>query len=418
MKIRFLLISLLFIITCNAQSERELYIKKVNQICTNADIIEIEVKDDYVEIEYLCNDKLYEIGLNLEKELVFLETEADIPEMTLYKIHKKLDKKYFGWMVDEYTYVQMQDTAFYKVEIMRDGIEDNVYFSLDGKYYRAKNVVINESWNINELSQSVYYRKSSYDFLKPERTYEMPEILKEISGIAIANDSTLYCIQDETGIIFKYNTKREELSGMLRFTDKGDFEDISIKNDSVFALRSDGTVFYFNHIKFNGKVNQIVVPLNCMNIEGLYYNPSDHMLYISCKDPLFNDYGALKTIYRLSIDNLINPQIALTINLEEINKMVTEKYPAIKTNKLQFNPSAIAVHPQTNDIYVLSASNRLLAIFTDSRLTQIYPLPAEIYYKPEGLAFTTDGNLYISSEGMKKGYGNGLIFYFSQKQQD
>ena len=138
MKIRFLLISLLFIITCNAQSERELYIKKVNQICTNADIIEIEVKDDYVEIEYLCNDKLYEIGLNLEKELVFLETEADIPEMTLYKIHKKLDKKYFGWMVDEYTYVQMQDTAFYKVEIMRDGIEDNVYFSLDGKYYRAK----------------------------------------------------------------------------------------------------------------------------------------------------------------------------------------------------------------------------------------------------------------------------------------
>ena len=115
MKSYFFFTCFILVSICNAQHEKEIYINKAIEICPDADIIEIELKDDYIEIEYLCDDKLYEIGLNPDKEVVFIETEADISKTPLDKIHKKLKKKYYGWVLDEYTYVKMPDTAFYIV---------------------------------------------------------------------------------------------------------------------------------------------------------------------------------------------------------------------------------------------------------------------------------------------------------------
>ncbi len=37
------------------------------------------------------------------------------------------------------------------------------------------------------------------------------------------------------------------------------------------------------------------------------------------------------------------------------------------------------------------------------------PLPADIYYKPEGLSFYENGDLLVSSEGDKKGFIKGTI---------
>lgn len=74
-----------------------------------------------------------------------------------------------------------------------------------------------------------------------------------------------------------------------------------------------------------------------------------------------------------------------------------------------FNPSAIAIHPKTNDIYILSANDRILVVYEKSGLKKAFPLPAVIYYKPEGLAFYENGDLLISSEGDKRGLVKGSI---------
>lgn len=62
-----------------------------------------------------------------------------------------------------------------------------------------------------------------------------------------------------------------------------------------------------------------------------------------------------------------------------------------------------------------TASNRILAIYRDKKLIDLYLLPAELYYKPEGIDFTEKGDLFISSEGMKKGYLDGQIFFFKMR---
>lgn len=416
MKLKALIFILFVAVAATAQTEHKHYIAKVKEICPQADITEIEVKSGYVEIEYLCGDQLVEIGLGLNAQWLYTETKTEIPSDVWGKISKKLEKKYADWSVDEFALVEMPDTSFYKVEMIQDGVEENAYFALDGKYYHKKNLVTDERWTIAYLSQSANYRNAPYNFLKPDKVYDMPDLLKEISGIAYVDENTLYCVQDELGIVFKYDTSKEHLSGMFRFTDLGDFEDLAIVKNEVLVLRSDGTLFRFNHLNFDGKISQVVVPVNCMNLEGLEYDPADNQLYLACKDQQVNDQSQNRVVFRISTDNPSKPGIALTILPTEINQVLAVKYPDIQSASLQVNPSAIAIHPQTREKYVLSAASRLIAIYKNEQLINVFPLPAELYYKPEGIAFAPNGDLFLSSEGIRNGYVDGQIYFFSDKK--
>lgn len=410
-----LLLALLIASSALAQADRKAYMDKIREICPTADIIQIDMKEDYVEVDYLCNGTLHETGLDINKKILFTETETEVPAHTMEIIQKKLDKKYAGWVVDEFALVTTADTSFYKAELIKSAVEENVYFTLDGKYYKSKNIVANEPWVLSSLSDSQYFQEAPYNFLKPDKTFDMPEVLKEISGIAFDNKATLYCIQDEAGVVFQYDTQREELSGMLRFTDIGDFEDIALRNDTAYVLRSDGTLFYFNHKSFDGKVKQQVVPLSSMNMEGLCYHPADRAVYLASKDALLTDQEDNRTVYKVLADQLSTPEIELTIRQGEINQAVAHAFPSFAGKKIQINPSAIAIHPITGERYVLSASNRLLAIYDANGLRKVFPLPAEIFYKPEGMAFASNGDLFLSSEGMKNGYIGGQVYWFKYR---
>lgn len=403
------------LLSCKAQVERANYINKVKSICPDADIIEVETKDDYVEIEYLCDKKIIEVGLNFDLEIIYTESETSINAQTLNKIYKKLDKKYFGWTIDEFALIEMKDTSFYKVEILRDGIEENIYFTLEGKYYKTKNIVLNEPWNIASLEQNDNYQNSKYRLTLPNKTFEMPDMLVEISGIAVLNDTNLFCIQDEDGIIFRYNMDKEELTDMYRFTDVGDFEDITVSNKSLQVLRSDGSVFSIEYEGYNGTSNRRILPLNCMNIEGLHYDNNTNSYLIACKSQTINKANSLRHIYRVNNIATGSPEIVLEIDLEEINNFIHNQYSETKSKTMRFNPSAISVHPITGETYILSASNRLLAIYDNNKLKNVFPLAEELFYKPEGIAFNRNGDMFISTEGNKKGYVGGQVHYFKMQ---
>ena len=413
MRIALLNLFLLFFIVCKGQNKDQRYEEKILMLCPKAEIIEVETKEDYVEIEYLCEGEKIETGLTFDLQILYSESEAVINDETLSRIRKKLDKKYFGWSIDEASLIEMADTSFYKVEVVHEqGIEDNVYFTLDGKFYKSGNIPFNEVWNLDMLEAHPFYNRFGYRLTRPDQTYEMPDILVEISGIALLNESELFCVQDEEGIVFRYDLQEEEVSQMYRFTDVGDFEDITINGDEVYILRSDGTIFSFNYRNFSGDFHSRTVPLNCPDIEGLFFYGAEKRYLIACKDKPINENNSVRHIYGMDDVHSGTLELEFVINLNEINSFIKSHYPEFGSTVMQFNPSAVAVHPVTGEVFVLSADNRLLTIYENKKLKSVYPLAEELFYKPEGLGFAVNGDLYISSEGIKNGFLKGQIHYF------
>lgn len=230
-----------------------------------------------------------------------------------------------------------------------------------------------------------------------ENTYHLPAILEEVSGIVWLSNNTFACIQDEDGFIFIYDTKQNAIIENIKFAGTGDYEDLAINNNDVYVLRSDGLIFeILNYKSENRTISTFKTPFSeANNMESLTFDTLNNRLLIAPKDI---DLGQkhIKCIYEIPIaTKLMN-----TISIAKINLEANEfkEFQHKKTHKT-LRPSAIAINPITQDIYVLDAKNpKLLRLNSKGELLKMYALNKSEFAQPEGITFDNEGNLYISNE--------------------
>lgn len=240
--------------------------------------------------------------------------------------------------------------------------------------------------------------------LKIVKTWHLPDILKEISGIDIIDSVRLACIQDEMGIIFIYNTATSAIEEQIPFAPAGDFEGIAIVNKSAWVLRSDGKLFEVTSLTTKaspGKEYSTRLTAQ-QNVEGLCYDKKNNRLLLAIKstEPGGKNY---KGIYSFDL-------VTKTMATEPAYKisMQQEVVTGNKKRKFEIMPSDIAINPKTGDIYITDGRNAMLLILDAAgNFKTLYPLNTKEFHQPEGITFYPDGKMFISNEGRKEG-GNIL----------
>jgi uncharacterized protein YjiK len=391
-----------------------MYLSHIYSLCPSADVIEVEhTPDGYIEVEFLCAGKYTEAGI-MNGKILYVEEKADPMRLPMEKISRKLEKRYAGWIVDEAAEVRTPDTSFYKVEIIRNGMEQNVYFALDGSWFRMNAVLKSDAWKEGDLKSSAAYQSLPYRFHQPDSIYDLPELLSEVSGIAIAHDSRIvYGVQDEIGAVISFDTQAQRIAEVQRFTDVGDFEDLAVAGDSTYVLRSDGSLFRFRTGN-GGSVKHTMLPFQSLNMEGMCHR-NGYLYFVSKEAPVTGPDNERHVFRMPAGSGYAGMEGYLEVNTDELSRFVSGHYPSLNISQVYFNPSAIAVHPVTGEIYILSAEDRFLAVYGDKKLRHVVPLPASVFFKPEGLSFFPNGDLLISSEGDKRGLIPGSIMLFRMK---
>lgn len=239
--------------------------------------------------------------------------------------------------------------------------------------------------------------------------WELPEILKEVSGISWIGNHKLACIQDEKGTIFIYNLRSSQIENRIDFADKGDYEDIVIHQKDAFVVRSDGIIFGVeNYLTFPNVTEYSTFNDNSRNVEGLTLDKAHNRLLLAVKDEKHKE-KAFKGVYAFSLET---KKFQFTpiykINLEnDIFKNLNEK----KTHKLM-RPSALTFTNDAEEIYYLDgAKPKFLISDKKGNLKKLYHLNEDEFYQPEGITLSPDGRIFISNEG-KKGKPNILEVKF------
>ncbi len=253
-----------------------------------------------------------------------------------------------------------------------------------------------------------------YDLKNPNHTWKLPEQLVEVSGNTWVDANHLILIEDlhPNLYLIKLDDKTATLEKAVAFaeTDKEklDIEDVTYIDNTVYALWSHGVLFKITDWQNKVKVSRINTGLDKgNNTEGLCYDPVTKALLIACKDDagIEDDKKSAKAVYKFDIDKqkLITPPFMV------IHK---KDFEALTGDKLSFNPSAIAIHPTTHDVYILTTrDNKGMAVFShDGVLKSYQTIDKELMPQPEGICFSPQGKLYISSEGKKGDAGNLFEF--------
>jgi uncharacterized protein YjiK len=269
-----------------------------------------------------------------------------------------------------------------------------------------------------------------YDLNNPTDKFRLPRSLTEISGISYYKDNIFAAVQDETGKIYlvDYNTK--EVTKIIKFGKKGDYEDIQIIGNTAFVIKSTGRLYEIkNFDSENFEINQYYTKLEKRNnCEGLTYDSLSNSLLILCKDAGALNEGKSsqenRSIYSFNLKTreLIDTPVYIisSIDLERAlhrpvsNKnflgRLAEKFSNESVESILFRPSGISIHPISKEIYIVASYGKLLVIINREGIIKfVVKLDAAIFKQPEGICFNPSGELFISNEG-RNGKGNILKF--------
>ena len=277
-------------------------------------------------------------------------------------------------------------------------------------------------------SNYAQHKSLEYNIENPDKKIELPEILQEVSGITELDSTHVVCVQDENGILFVLDINTGEITKQFTFGEDGDYEGITRAENTIYILRSDGILIELSEWDSgNVKSNTYNTNIPAKNNEGLCYDPANSRLLIGCKTkpgqgPDFKDVRSIyafdlntkelsdQPVYEFSVLEIADAVKSRGINLPiKIKKKTGEEVENFK-----LGISAIAIHPVSGDLYMLSAVDYLYMIFdSNGNIKTIKQLPENLYPQAEGITFLKNGNMIITSEGVNK---KANLFLISQQK--
>ncbi len=242
---------------------------------------------------------------------------------------------------------------------------------------------------------------SGYNLSKPTKTIALRKGLKEISGLTYLNNY-IYAIQDEKGNLYEIDIKKES-SKKYDFAKDGDFESVEAVDNIIYAMTSKGACYHLEIIDDSVSTEKLdrFIKKN-RNLEGMAYDPDEKKLLMASKGSL---QDSTKEILIFDMETMkLEEEPFYTLDQENLRTM------SGTISQYSFNPSAIAIHPRTKDLYILSHPNQQLLILNkEKEIKSLTPLNASLFKQPEGICFDKIGTLFISTEGRD---GPGKLFIF------
>ena len=249
----------------------------------------------------------------------------------------------------------------------------------------------------------------SFGMADAPRQFALVNGLREVSGLAMASENSVYAHNDEHGIIYEVMLADGAVKSAFALGDptvKADFEGIAAQDGRVYLITSTGLIYeapvgaHRERVRFN--IFDTGVGAFC-EVEGLSLADANGEFLILCKSPKVKELAARLTVYRWSLDD------RTPVTKAWLQKPYGEFLSA--DDAQIFRPSAIEWDPAQRMAVVLSArSHQLININEDGTVVQLYNLDADLHAQAEGVALAPAGELIVADEGAGRGPGRMSIY--------
>lgn len=257
--------------------------------------------------------------------------------------------------------------------------------------------------------------KSAYNLSAPDKVYNLPPSLHEISGITAIDASTLACIQDEHGLLFIYDLDKNSITRQIPFGADGDYEGVARVNRAIYILRSDEVLIELTDYTSSGSpINFYETGIPGRDAEGLCYDPKNNRLLVAPKEISSDNPSAQATRHIFGFNLASKTLIKGTVMDFDIRKIeeyavsnnvkvpMKGKKGEVKVPDINMKISAIGIHPITYKLYAISGPERLFFVFDmKGNIESLVRLDKDLFAQPEGITFMPNGDMLISNEGAK-----------------
>ncbi|GAB3222632.1 hypothetical protein J0A67_11330 [Algoriphagus aestuariicola] len=238
----------------------------------------------------------------------------------------------------------------------------------------------------------------------------LSEDLEEISGIAW-HENELLAIEDESSIIYRTDPETGKILKKKKFEKNRDIEDILVRNDTAWVLRSNGNLYRV--VDFREKDSHTVIfdfPIaESRDLEAIVADIDEPFIWVFCKVCEWDEDPSRSSFFKFDLGTMKFDSLpAGKIEKSQLKGLLANS----ALDKLKIQPSAAAVHPLTQEYYLISSTGKwLMTLDKALKPKTIHLLHPSLFKQPEGITFSPDGTLYISNEA-RDGRANLLIFNY------
>ncbi|HSB94437.1 MAG TPA: SdiA-regulated domain-containing protein [Flavitalea sp.] len=217
--------------------------------------------------------------------------------------------------------------------------------------------------------------------------------LLEISGQVSFSDHYFVAINDEKGELIKFGLGKNDKTSTEKFAGKGDYEDIVNAGPYYYVLESTGDLYRVdtgdarNAKKYKFKLEKKI------EFESLVYYKQNNKLILITKDHGLKNDAIIGYSFDLASGTFDHRPFFTISRRTVLRKM--------KDYSAEFKPSAAAIHPKTGKLFILASIGKQLIICSpNGDVENAYDLNPDHFPQPEGISFASNGDMYISNEGL------------------
>ncbi len=222
--------------------------------------------------------------------------------------------------------------------------------------------------------------------------------IKEISGLVWDTKNNEFLVhQDESGKLFILDKETKIIKGEYSFAGKGDYEDIAMLNNIPYVLRSDGMITKIIKDNTGGMrgVEAGKIGISGTNdFEAMYADTSRKALILLCKNCKMDNKEVVSAFAFYPDSTGFDNNPVFSIDIKEVEKLAPQK-----SSRLE--PSAAAIHPVLKKVFIISSgSSQLVITDLNGKPEAVFELGKKLFPQPEGITFKSNGDMYISNEGV------------------
>ena len=251
-----------------------------------------------------------------------------------------------------------------------------------------------------------------FDLVHPESVTNLPMGVNAFTDFVIMDSSHLICLDDQIGGVLVYDLITNQTQGYLPTGIDSKITEVS-KVDSTIILVDEKMDVHFLLPPYDStSITTESLKDKSWISSGMCLHESTKRLFFVAESDVENEIQNY-FIYTFNLNHRkLNERPLFEIKQEDIELFAISNNIALPTSQINengdtsgvfnFTPEVIAVHPKTNDIYVLSSADRSLVVYNQfGQVVNYTVLNQEIFVNPKAMTFYPNGDLLLTNSDLK-----------------
>ncbi|MEN9700147.1 MAG: hypothetical protein RLZZ301_1345 [Bacteroidota bacterium] len=237
-----------------------------------------------------------------------------------------------------------------------------------------------------------------FDVSHPEHQQYLPMGLQPFSHLSVLDSASFIGIISDSSALVRYNPATQEFSSFANWGQEALLTQLAYFDSTLVLLDDQNQVHLWSAPFDTMSLKTYALDNELLAGAAMCLHNETKRLFLLQQSHSDEDAFVHGTIYTFNLRQKQVSELPLfQFSTESIAEFVAEQQLS-NTAEFEFEPIALAVHPKTNEIYMLSSKGQSIAVFSQSgQLVNFTQLDTRVLSNPCALAFRPNGNLLISN---------------------